>query len=134
MKDEMSFEKKGKYLLITGKGERNSLAEVMDGTNYIIKQVKANSCEFVLIDYREIEYSVHFSDAFNIIKLYDNQIPEFKSLVIAAVLNRNNLEIGDFWKKLGKKRNYRFKIFEEFDLAEQWLLKQVKKHNHPLNN
>lgn len=127
MNGEMSFEKKDEYLLITGEGERNDLSEVIEGTKLVYEAIEWHNCQLVLIDYRKINFNVRLTEAFNIIKVYEAQMPNFKNIAMAAVVNNESREIADFWKTIGKRRNFNFEIFESVELAEKWLLSTRKK-------
>lgn len=127
MNVNLSHEHKGSYLLIVGEGERNTLAEIIEGTRKGEALVKKYKARFVLIDYRNVIFNVNLSDAFNLVKFYESEMPEAKKITIAAVVNQHDIELSNFWKSIGNRRNFTFEVFQDIKKAETWLLNKSRK-------
>lgn len=123
----LSHEHKGSYLLIVGEGERNTLTEIIEGTRKGEALVKKYKARFVLIDYRNVIFNVNLSDAFNLVKFYESEMPEAKKVTLAAVVNPHDIELSNFWKSIGNRRNFTFEVFQDIKKAETWLLNRSSK-------
>lgn len=122
MKSNFEIELKEDYLQVVGSGERNSLTELIENTRMLTKAIEKFDTERILADYRKVKFNISFPDIFNVIKSYDQEIDESKNIKAVIVINSKSLEIVDFWKELGRKRNYNFEVFLEMAEAENWLL------------
>jgi len=56
-----------------------------------------------------------------------NELAGLKNLVIAAVFEGKGLAFGSYWKDLARQRGFFIEIFEDINLAEEWLLRQERK-------
>jgi hypothetical protein len=121
-----SFEVREKYLLVTGHGKRDNLKTMAEAASMIVKKAIEADRRFMLVDYRQLDIEVHMSEAFNIVKGYESHQPELKNITVAAVFNSRGLDFANYWKDISTRRGFHIEIFEDIDLAEQWLLRQVK--------
>ena len=121
----VTFELKKKYLLVLGHGKRDNLAAMADAAAKIYEKVLETKSRYLLVDYRNLQINVHYSEAFNIVKRYEVLQPHLKDLIIAAVFDRKGLEFGRYWKDIASQRGFFIEIFENFDEAENWLLGQM---------
>lgn len=121
----VSFELKENYLLITGLGKRDTLADMAIASSEIYAQVRETKSRYLLVDYRKLQINVHLNEAFNIVKRYETIQPELKNVIIAAVFEEPGLEFGNYWKEIGRKRGFFIEIFEDIEIAEGWLLSQM---------
>lgn len=126
MRDETSVEHKGNHLVITVRGERRDLNQVIQGTKNIQEAVDAYDCRYVLADYRELIFNVSLTHAYNIVKVYDFNLPQFKDIVMAGVINESSQELGQFWESIAQKRGYNFKIYRDIAEANDWLQQQIQ--------
>ncbi len=124
----LKFEKRDKYLLVTGEGERNDLTSITEGTKKINESAAKFGTNFLLIDYRNVTYNVDLPQAYNIVKVYESQVPEIKKITIAAVGNPKNMELIKFWESISNRRGFRYKVFTAIEDAEQWLLEEIETH------
>ncbi len=129
MVNQSNIEVKNGYLLVTAKGDRNDFMSVINGTKIINEAAKLHNINYVLADYRFIKYNVPLSDAFNLVKLFDQKIPSFGNLTIGAVTNEHNMELAKYWESICHKRGYHYKVFPTFQEAEDWILMQIKEHS-----
>jgi hypothetical protein len=120
-----SFEVREKYLLVVGHGKRDNLKTMAEAATLIVGKAVETNRRFMLVDYRELEIEVHMSEAFNIVKGYEAHQPQLKNITVAAVFNSRGMDFGNYWKEIGGRRGFHIEIFEDFALAEQWLLKQI---------
>jgi len=121
----VSFELKEKYLLITGLGKRDKLADMAEASAQIYAKVRETKSRYLLVDYCKLQINVHLSEAFNIVKRYETIQPELKNVVIAAAFQGKGLEFGNYWKEIARQRGFFIEIFEDLKIAEAWLLKQM---------
>lgn len=120
-----TFEVREKYLLVVGHGKRDNLRTMAEAAAMIVKKAIEANRNLMLVDYRLLEIEVHMSEAFNIVKGYENHQPELKNITVAAVFDSSGLHFAHYWKEVGRKRGFRIEIFEDIDIAERWLLKQA---------
>ena len=112
--------------MIIGHGKRDNLTSMAKASGQIYEKVLETRNSYLLVDYRKLQINVHLSEAFNIVKRYEVIQPELKNLVIAAVFEGKGLEFGNYWKDVARKRGFFIEIFEDINLAEEWLLRQEK--------
>jgi hypothetical protein len=129
MNDPVSFELKENYLLVIGHGRRDSLADMAAASTMIYAKVLETKMRSVLVDYRNTEIKVHFTEAFNIVKRYEVVQPELKSIVAAAVFDSKGFAFGKYWSEISRQRGFAFEVFDDFEAAEKWLLEQRGNQN-----
>lgn len=124
----VTFEVHEKYLLVVGHGKRDNLLQMTEAADKIVKTAVEYDRFFLLVDYRKLEVDVSMSDAFNIVRGYENHQQDLRKIVVAAVFDRienpKGWEFGAFWKEISEKRGFHIEIFEDMELARRWLLKQ----------
>ena len=121
---------KGKqYTLITGEGERTDLTSLIEGTKKIQQIAMENDADFLLLDYRKVKFSVPYTEAYNIVKIYEQKMPVFSKLVMAAVVKKLDWEIAKFWESTSNKRVYTFKVFKHMNEAQSWLSEEIKRRS-----
>lgn len=123
----VSFELKEKYLLVIGHGKRDNLTSMAAASAQIYEKVLETQHRYLLVDYRNLQINVHMNEAFNIVKRYEVVQPALKNLIIAAVFAGKGLDFGTYWKEVGRQRGFFIEIFEDFNVAEEWLLGQAMK-------
>lgn len=121
-----SFEVREKYLLVIGHGKRDNLKTMAEAAALIVSKAVEVNRRFMLVDYRALEIEVHISEAFNIVRGYETHQPQLKNITVAAVFNSRDLEFANYWKEIGGRRGFHIEIFQDVDVAEEWLLKQAK--------
>jgi hypothetical protein len=122
-----TFEIREKYLLVVGHGRRDNLLTMADAAGQIVRKAVETNRDLMLVDYRKLEINVHMGDAFNIVKNYEQNQPELRKIIVAAVFEPKDLSFANFWKEVGRKRGFRIEIFEDIDEAERWLLSKSEK-------
>lgn len=125
----LHFEKRDNYLLITGEGVRNDLTTLIEGTKQINEVAAKFGVSFILADYSNVTFNVDFAQAFNIVKVYESQVPEFKKITIAGVGNAQNMELVKFWESVSNRRGFKYKIFSNLNEAEKWLQEEINAHS-----
>lgn len=118
------IELKKDYVLVTAKGIRRNFMDIIEGTIKIYEASQALKVNRILGDYRNVRYDVPLAEAFNLIRYYENKLPEFYNKSMASVSNPKDLEIAKFWEALCIKRGFNAAVFTEYHLAEEWILKQ----------
>lgn len=124
----VKFEKCGDYLKVIGEGERNDLTAIIEGTKQINEAASKFGVRHLLVDYQQVTYNVDLTQAFNIVKVYESNIPEIKKITIAAVGNKDHIELIKFWESVCNRRGFLFKLFDHIEEAEAWLLQEIEKH------
>ena len=125
MNDKSIIELKDGYLLIIAKGVRDNFEEVIEGTKKIREAALAYDMKYVIVDYRKLDFNVSMADAFNIVKVYED-LPEFNNITVAAITNRKNLELGQFWESICIRRGYQYKVFTELEKGADWIKHLIK--------
>ena len=118
----ITFEKRDKYLLILGEGHRNGTLVVQEGSKKMYEEILRTNSKFILIDYRKVHFEMGHTDVYNVIRFYESKLPLLSGVVVAAVFNKNNIDLGRTWTDVGTARGFNFKVFSDFDEAEKWLL------------
>ena len=120
----VSFELKEKYLLVLGLGKRDNFAEMAKASSAIYEKVIETKSKALLVDYRKLEINLSLTQAFNVVRKYEANMPELADVAIACVFNEDGLEFGNYWKDIAQKRGFNIVIFKDFESAEDWLLRE----------
>ena len=122
----VSFELREKYLLVVGHGKRDNLSSMVAASAEIYAKVLETNSHFLMVDYRKLEINVHLTEAFNIVKSYEKRSPGLKQIIIAGVFSSAGLEFANYWKEVSVKRGFHIEIFEDIEVAEAWLIGQIR--------
>jgi hypothetical protein len=118
----VTFELKEHYLLVTGHGVRNSLKDMVDTANMIIKKAQETNSTKMLVDYRQLDIQVRITDAFNIVKTYERSLPQLRNIVVAGVFEKYHRDFASYWQEVSATRGFTIKVFEDIIEAEMWLM------------
>lgn len=118
-------ELKDDYLLITATGERRNFMDIIEGTIQIYEASKSLKTSRILADYRGVAYHVALNEAFNLVRYYENKLPEFQEVSMVGIVQTKDLEIAKFWESICNKRGFNVAVFTDFEAGEKWLLKQA---------
>ena len=121
-KTKASVIEKDDYLIVTEVGERTSLQEIVKDVKTVYEAAKGYDKRYILADFSRVNNAVPLTDAFNIVKIFENKFPELSQLTISYVANENNLNLIKFWEYVSNQRGFEIKVFTDFDEAEEWLL------------
>lgn len=124
----MHVEKREKYLLVSDEGIRTEFMTPVQKSTELFSAIKESGYSLVLLDYRNVHYKLPQSDAFNLIRYYEQKIPALSSYVIAAVVSNEDVNIGMLWSEVARQRGFPFKTFTDFSEAERWLLSQSSRN------
>ena len=125
MKDKTTLELKEGYLIITVEGVRNDFDSLVVGTKKINEAAQAYNVNYILADYRKLRYDVPMADAFNLVKMFEQDLPLFDKIVISAIANPLDLELAKFWESICIKRGYQYKVFTDLEEGEEWIQSMV---------
>ena len=128
---QVTFEQREDYLLVTGHGERNNFAAIIDATSQINEVVLKLQIKYMLIDYRKVKFNTPLTNVFDLVRIYETKMPHLKSVFVAAILSELNSSVGTYWKDIAQKRGFNFMVFNDFAKGENWLLEQ---RTSPSNN
>jgi hypothetical protein len=118
----VTFELKEQYLLVIGHGVRNSLAGMVETAGTIIKKAQETNSSKMLVDYRQLDIQVRITEAFNIVKTYEQSLPHLRNIIVAAVFEKHHRDFASYWQEVSSKRGFTIKTFENFTEAERWLV------------
>ncbi|MBX2916738.1 MAG: hypothetical protein KF856_15825 [Cyclobacteriaceae bacterium] len=118
----VTFELKDNYLLVTGHGVRKSLKDMVDTAVTIIRKAQETESTKMLVDYRQLDIQVRITEAFNIVKTYEQNLPQLRNITVAAVFERHHRDFASYWQEVSTRRGFTIKTFEDFSEAEKWLL------------
>jgi hypothetical protein len=121
---QVTFEQRDDFLLVTGHGERNNFAAIIDATAQINDVLVKLQKQYLLIDYREVKFNMPITNVFDVVRVYETKMPHLKNIFIAAILSKHNWDIGEYWKQISQQRGFNFMVFDDFAKAEAWLLQQ----------
>lgn len=118
----LQLEKKEKYVLITGVGERKGLMMVEENSKKMYGFIVESGLRLVLIDYRNVYFDMTNTDVFNTIRFYESKLSQLKDMAVAVVFNTTNRDLGNLWVDVGNARAFNFRAFNSIEAAEEWLL------------
>ena len=84
----VSFEVREKYLLVIGRGKRETFKEMVMASEMVYAKTIETKTRFLLVDYRDLEVNLNMSEAVNMVKRSEAVQPEFKNLTGAIVVGR----------------------------------------------
>lgn len=70
------------------------------------------------------QLNIELAETVNHMKLIEHKFIKLKSISIAAITNKPNVEMGLFWQSICQKRNFNYKVFLNYQDAENWILMQ----------
>jgi hypothetical protein len=123
----VTFEQRENYLLVTGHGERNNFADIIEATTQINEMVVKFQNKYLLIDYRKVKFNTPITNVFDVVRIYESKMPHLKNIFIAAVLSQLNSAFGKYWRDIAQQRGFNFMVFDDFAKAELWMLEQCTK-------
>lgn len=110
------------YLKVVSQGERTQFGVVLQNAEKIHKAIQASNKKLILLDYRLTIFKMPHNEAFNLLKVYELKLKEFKEVKMAVIINPRTEEIGSFWASICRKRGFDYQIFQDEKEAEDWLL------------
>lgn len=119
----MHFEKRKNYVLIHAEGEVNTFGQFVKGTKWMYSIIEKTATRKVLLDYRDIFFNLGQTEAFNIVRIYEHELPLLRGVKIASLIATNNKGLAEVWEDIGRKRGFNFHVFTDFIDAEIWLKK-----------
>jgi len=124
MKKPPIVELRNDYLYIKASGDRTSFKEIVEGTLDIYESAQKYQTKKVFGDYREVRFKVSITEAFNILRFYENKLPEFQGIAMCIVINPEDQKIANYWESIFVKRGYNVSVFKDITKAEEWLKQQ----------
>lgn len=124
MQNSFYHEKRDDYLYFKAIGERNNLSDVVSGSTRLYETAQKLNESHILADYRELIFNVPITEAYNLVRVYENKHPRFYDTALVCVTNPMNLELIKFWVSVSRKRGFNTNVFLTIEEAEEWLKKQ----------
>jgi hypothetical protein len=112
------------YLKVVSQGERSQFSVVLQNAEKIHNAIQASDKKLILLDYRLTIFKMPHNEAFNLLKVFELKLTEFKEVKMAAIINPRTEEIGSFWASICRKRGFDYSIFQNESEALQWLLEE----------
>ncbi|WMN07604.1 hypothetical protein [Marivirga arenosa] len=110
------------YLHIISQGERTEFGAVLQNAEKIHNAIQSSKKKLILLDYQLTIFKLPHNEAFNLLKVFELKLTDFKEVKMAAIINPRTEEIGSFWASICRKRGFDFKTFQDKDEAINWLL------------
>ncbi len=121
IKDQTTIELKDGYLQVTAEGIRDDFESLSKGSKKISDAAKKYGVKYILVDYRKLKFNVPMADAFNIVKMFEQEVPVFSNIIIGAVVSFSDLELARFWESICNRRGYKYSIFTDLQKCEEWI-------------
>jgi hypothetical protein len=121
----VSLELREKYLFVVGHGKRDDFSSMAEASSLVYEKIIETGSRYLLVDYRKLEINVGIVEAFNIVKRYEAKFPQLKDITIAVAFAMHNFPFANYWKEISEKRGFYIRIFDDLDVAETWLLKEI---------
>ncbi|KYK23484.1 hypothetical protein AYK24_07515 [Thermoplasmatales archaeon SG8-52-4] len=112
--------KKPSFLVIKIKGKR-TVDSIKEVTKQIVEKCEDNKISKVLVDVREFEERIKFSEIFD---LASKQLPKIINNKInkVAIVDLKGFDYNkNFFENVARNRSHDVKIFTEYNEAVQWL-------------
>lgn len=110
------------FLKVVSQGDRSDFGVVLRNAEKIHDAIQASKKEFILLDYTQTIFKMPHNEAFNLLKVFELKLTDFRKVKMAIIINPRTEEIGGFWASICQKRGFDFKIFQDEKEAENWLL------------
>ncbi|HET8858303.1 hypothetical protein [Marivirga sp.] len=110
------------YLKVISQGERTEFSLVLQNAEKIHKAIQLSNRKRILLDYRDTIFKMPHNEAFNLLKVFELKLTEFREVKMAVIINPRTEEIGGFWASICRKRGFDYQIFRDEDEAQDWLL------------
>ena len=123
--DEVSLDVGEYYLTVRARGERRQLSEMIEGIKRVVAASEAHNCPYILLDYRGIKYHVGSTQIFDLVRVFDINLPLLKNIVMCGVTSPSDLEKARFFESICQRRGYNFRLFEDINEAAAWLKEEA---------
>ncbi len=121
-KKSISFTEESQYLKVINKGNRSDFVELINNASKIHSVIQKSSKNLILLDFTNTHFYIPHNAAYNLIKVFEQKLTDFKAVKIAAVINFQSEEIGYFWSAICRSRNLDYQLFKDESEALKWLL------------
>jgi len=112
------------FLKILSQGERTEFNLVILNAEKIHKAIQNSNKRLVLLDYRLTVFKLPHNEGFNLMKVFELRLKDFKEMKMAVIVNSTIAELGEFWASICRKRGFNYEIFRDEKEAEDWLLQE----------
>ncbi|MBL0766779.1 hypothetical protein [Marivirga atlantica] len=110
------------YTLIYSEGTRSTLSDSTKLAEIIADKMRETPNKKLLLDYRKAIYTIPSSDAYNLVKVFELKLTDYRQYKMAVIVSKQNEDFGRVWASVGRQRGFDFEIFKTFEEAESWLL------------
>lgn len=109
----------GDFLVAKATGRDDSLEEVQQYASAVIEAARKSGCKKVLCDETELVYTIGTVDIYDLAKFISQHAPSVAR--VALVINPDQIDDAKFWETAIANRGLHFRVFKDFDSAENWL-------------
>lgn len=113
------------YLKVISQGDRSEFGMILLNAEKIHAAIQSSKKELILLDYTKTIFKMPHNEAFNLLKVFELKLKEFRKVKMSIIINPRTQEIGSFWASICQKRGFDFKIFQDAKEAEDWLLNEI---------
>jgi hypothetical protein len=110
------------YLKVVSQGDRSDFGLVLRNAEKIHHAIQTSKKDLILLDYTKTIFKMPHNEAFNLLKVFELKLTDFRKVKMAVIINPRTEEIGSFWASICQKRGFDFRIFQDANEAESWLL------------
>jgi hypothetical protein len=124
--DNVHFEKEiyPEFLLIRSSGARDSFMDSIHASAAFLNHIQATEFNYILADYRGVEYNLGNSDLFSVTRYIETKLPEMMDLTMAFVIDKSSAELAQFWVDIFLRRGFRLRAFFDEREARDWLIRE----------
>jgi hypothetical protein len=123
--DTLKISVNGNYLHVSGNRLLNSYPSALAFTMEICKAIEnKNTHDLILIDYTNFISIITYVEVFKIVRIYNLRLNFCRSIRLAVIVDKDDIEIAKYWESLCEKRGFNFKVFLSAAEAEKWLLEE----------
>lgn len=126
MDQSFYHEVRNDYLYFKATGERNNLSDIVKGSKKLYETARKYNVKHILADYRNLTFNVPLSEAYNLVRVYENNKDMFHDSALVCVSSHKNYDLIKFWVAVSRKRGFNTNVFLSIEEAEAWLKSQPK--------
>jgi hypothetical protein len=128
--DSVHFEKEvyPDFVLIRSTGLRESFMDSVNASSAFLELIRSTGSNYILADYRGVEYHLGNSDLFSVTRHIETKLPEMMDLTMAFVIDESSAEIARFWVDIFLRRGFRMRAFFNPREARDWLIREKNRN------
>jgi hypothetical protein len=121
MSVQYTFEQRDGILFAVGRGIEGSIEEDKQTTLDLIRACKESGCDLLLVDDREVTYTISTISLYELAKFYYDSHFQREVRKVALVPNPVFKEDNAFYETAVRNRGLNLRVFYDFESAAAWL-------------